>query len=86
MGFNNGFAPNKWQAIIWTNADPIHWSVYVAQGGDELTHLTLGCAEAMIQVYSLFKLILQIDIFSITREIGLRWVPPNVFNEKSVLV
>ena len=24
------------QAIIWTNADPIHWRVYAAQGGDEL--------------------------------------------------
>ena len=30
-------APNRWQAIIWTNADPIHWSIYAAIGGDELT-------------------------------------------------
>ena len=28
--------PNRQQAIIWTNADPIHWCIYVAQGGDEL--------------------------------------------------
>ena len=25
------------KAIIWTNADPIHWRIYVALGGDELT-------------------------------------------------
>ena len=24
------------QAIIWTNADLIHWSIYAALGGDEL--------------------------------------------------
>ena len=28
--------PNRWQAIIWTNADPIHWRIYVALRGDEL--------------------------------------------------
>ena len=27
-------APNKQQAIIWTNADLIHWRIYVALGGD----------------------------------------------------
>ena len=25
------------QAIIWTNADPIHWRIYAALGGYELT-------------------------------------------------
>ena len=24
------------QAIIWTNADPIHWRIYAALGGGEL--------------------------------------------------
>ena len=24
------------QAIIWTNADPIHWRIYASLGGDEL--------------------------------------------------
>ena len=24
------------QAIIWTNADPIHWRIYAALGEDEL--------------------------------------------------
>ena len=27
-----------WQAIIWTNADPIHWSIYAALEGDQLMH------------------------------------------------
>ena len=36
-GSDNGLVPNRRQAIIWTNADPIHWRIYAAQGGDELT-------------------------------------------------
>ena len=24
------------QTIIWTNADPIHWRIYAALGGDDL--------------------------------------------------
>ena len=30
-------APNRREAIIWTNADPIHWCIYAALRGDELT-------------------------------------------------
>ena len=26
------------QAIIWITADPIHWRIYTALGGDETTH------------------------------------------------
>ena len=37
IGSDNGLAPNRRQAIIWTNADPIHRCIYVALGGDELT-------------------------------------------------
>ena len=33
---DNGLAPNRRQHIIWTNANPIHWRIYVAVGGDEL--------------------------------------------------
>ena len=28
---------NRRQAIIWTNADSIHWRIYAALGEDELT-------------------------------------------------
>ena len=31
-------APNRRQAIIWSNADPIHWCIYAALGGDKLKH------------------------------------------------
>ena len=27
----------SWQAITWTNADPVYQRVYMALGGDELT-------------------------------------------------
>ena len=35
FSLDNGLAPNRWQAIIWTNANPIHWRIYEALGGDE---------------------------------------------------
>ena len=33
---DNGLAPRRRQAIIWTNAELIHWRIYGALGGDEL--------------------------------------------------
>ena len=33
----NGLAPNRRQAITWTNAGPVYWRIYVSLGGDELT-------------------------------------------------
>ena len=38
IGLDNGLAPNRRQAIIWTNADPIlsRIGLYAALGGDEL--------------------------------------------------
>ena len=39
IGLDNGLAPNRWQAIIWTNADPINWRIYATLGGDELTQM-----------------------------------------------
>ena len=32
-------APNRRQAIIWTNADTINWCIYPTLGGDELTQM-----------------------------------------------
>ena len=29
IGLDNSLVPNRRQAIIWTNADPIHWIIYV---------------------------------------------------------
>ena len=36
IGSVNGLAPNRRQAITWTNADPAHRRIYTALGGDEL--------------------------------------------------
>ena len=36
IGFGNGLALNRWQAVIWNNGDPIHWHIFAALGGDEL--------------------------------------------------
>ena len=38
IGLDKGLGPNRRQAIIWTSADPIHWRIYAAPGGDELSH------------------------------------------------
>ena len=35
-GLENGLAPNRWQTIIWTNADLIHWRICEALGRDKL--------------------------------------------------
>ena len=32
----NGLALFRWQAIIWTNVDPVHRRIYAALQGDEL--------------------------------------------------
>ena len=37
IGSGKGLSPNKWQAIIWTNFDPVHWHINMTLGGDELT-------------------------------------------------
>ena len=39
IGLDNGLAPNRWQAIIWTNADPNNWRIYATLGGVELTQM-----------------------------------------------
>ena len=36
IGLDNCLALNRCQAIIWTNADRIHWWIYATLGGDEL--------------------------------------------------
>ena len=36
IGLDNGVEPNRWQAIISANAEPIHWRIYAALGGDDL--------------------------------------------------
>ena len=39
IGLDNGLALKRRQAIIWTNAGPVHRSIYAALVGDELSTL-----------------------------------------------
>ena len=39
------------QAIIWTNADPIHWRVYAAVGEDELTSMAIDNLSKAKEIY-----------------------------------
>ena len=32
VGSDNGLVPNRQQAIIWSNADPVRWCIYAALG------------------------------------------------------
>ena len=66
VGLDNGLVPNRRQAIIWTNADPIHWRIYAALRGDELTanlvfktsiygmHLWLRGRDRLTSVWNVF--------------------------------
>ena len=38
IGSGHGLAPNRRQAITWTNDDPVHWRIYASLGRNELTH------------------------------------------------
>ena len=41
LGSDNGLAPNRRQAIFWIIADPIHWRIYAALGGDECINVVI---------------------------------------------
>ena len=41
IGLDNSLATNKQHAIIWPNAEPIHWRKYLSLDKDELTHCGL---------------------------------------------
>ena len=39
IGSDNGLAPTRQQAIIWTNADRVHWHVYASLRGDDFENI-----------------------------------------------
>ena len=43
IGLGNGLALNRWQAVTWTNDDPVHLRIYAALGGDELMFPSPPC-------------------------------------------
>ena len=48
IGWGNGLVPTRWQAITWTNADPVHRRIYAAPGGDELSRTSCYTAERLM--------------------------------------
>ena len=68
FGLDNGLAPNRRQAIIWTNADPIHWRIYAAPGGRSVNVSNL-CADSLLTTmcensYSKFLQLLSFTVIS----------------------
>ena len=46
-----------WQAIIWTNTDPIDWCISAALGGDELKYMNRNKPVGLVvRVYSKFSI------------------------------
>ena len=41
IGSDDGLASSRRQVIIWSIADPVHWRIYAALGGDELNEPTM---------------------------------------------
>ena len=58
IGLDNGLVPYKRQAIIWTNADPIHWRIYTALGGwCKLSHWGRDKVTIIIAAGEIFQVI-----------------------------
>ena len=49
IGLDNDLAPNRRKAIIWTNADSIHWRIYTALEWDELKQRLINTIEMLDQ-------------------------------------
>ena len=58
IGSDNGLASNRPEAIIWTNADQIHWRTYAALWGDELSNTDLPYQKQMVTLRFLSDLVL----------------------------
>ena len=69
IGSDNGSAPTRRQAIIWTNADPVYRRIYAALGGDELKLISISndqsCNTSMplIQPSNYLKVTDHLDVF-----------------------
>ena len=42
IGSDNGLAPSRWQAIIWTNDGIVYWRIYASLGLNELKNEIYG--------------------------------------------
>ena len=51
LGSDDGLAPNRRQAIIWTNAGLVSWPIYAPLGRNELIPPYEGSYEALFLVF-----------------------------------
>ena len=70
-GLDNGLAPNRRQAIIWTNTESIHWRIYAAHKGRWVTATSVqlsrhGSTKAWTSNYIPYKHKLLIHALTIT--------------------
>ena len=54
IGSDNGLAPNRWQAIIWTNDDPVQWRKYESLDLNELSHQVTTSIDAAMMSNPVF--------------------------------
>ena len=61
--------PNRRQAIIWINADPINWRIYAALVGDALNTLSGGTTKRSVLVFivnlNLTKLLMNTILYGV---------------------
>ena len=50
IGSGNDLAPHRWQAITWTNDDPVHWCIYAPISLDQLTDWSLSTITHILQI------------------------------------
>ena len=72
LGLDSGLAPNRRQAIIWTNAGPIHWRIYTALGGNELKGKIQPMPNHGIQIRVAILLIPIANFMTVTMETSIR--------------
>ena len=54
---DNGLVPKKWQAIIWTNDDPVSKQIYSSHSQDELTLVeAVNHAESILGSMNIYTL------------------------------
>ena len=82
IGSVNGLAPNRWQAITYSNDDPVCWCIQVSPGRNSLAP---GKFISNFR-HVIFKHILMIDGWSISCEITPIWMSLDFTDNQSTLV
>ena len=68
LGSDNGLAPNRRQAIIWTNDGVVWWRIYAFIGLNELDNWVI------FQMWSHFLTMFTIDIIFMLEIIPVQWI------------